>query len=515
MLPNTTTNQPTSKAGNLFGSLSSTLGSFGSSVSTGASALGNVLSGMFRGTNTRRLPPVAQNTQATLGQMQSPLNLTTPLTPSMAQPAVNQPSPVQISVNTQPQEQPIQQAPVQDMAQSLPTPLQFAPQVTDTNGYVLSSSVGSNSTYQDVLAKRKLYEDQYQKSLLEASNIYGQGIQAVENARYSGETQPFAQGQAERVQRNADLQSLAATNRADAYGKLLGINQQNLTNTLAQQPTSLGTQINQATGDVYVTTRNPLTGQAEVVNAGNIGAQKSFVSSSVNQDPFTGQLIFTGVRQDGTVETQNLSGGTQQTGGQVPFAIQSSINYAGNTPFIDAGNLTSQQLPMAQSYSAQNGVPLLSKEDATKLKDASATFSSADSLLTTVEQYANKIITAQSTAGIPGQYLTTKLGSLFKSNPDAVVFDSSVAAFSSLLTRAAGEKGVLTDKDVARIINGLPTRTDTVASAAKKVEALRSIYQSVKDGTFASYLGAKTPQSQTTGTSIIQTKVGAVDNSWF
>jgi hypothetical protein len=309
---------------------------------------------------------------------------------------------------------------------------------------------------------------------------------------------------------------LAASNRAEQYGKLLGINQQNIQNILAQQPTSLGSQVNQATGDVFVTTRNPMTGQTQVINAGNIGAQKSFVSSSVNQDPFTGQLIFTGVRQDGTVETQNLSGGGQpMASGQVPFAIQSAINYAGNTPFIDSGNLTPQQLPMAQSYAAQSGVPLLSKEDATKLKEANATFSSADALLSTVEQYANKIVTATSPAGIPSQFLSTKLGSLLKTNPDAVLFDSSISAFSSLLTRAAGEKGVLTDQDVARIINGLPTRTDTVQSATKKVEALRSIYEATKNGVFDSYIGAKKPQTQTTGQNIIQTKIGAVDNSWF
>ena len=423
-------------------------------------------------------------------------------------------SPVQISISTPQVQQATQPQP--QVAQ-IPSPISFQPTFAK-DGYVPSSAISSNTTYADVLAKRKQYEDQYTQALKEASSVYGSGLQAVENARYMGETSPFAQGQAERVQRNADLQSLAATNRAEAAGKLLGVNQQNLQNTLAQSPTSLGSQINQATGDVYVTTRDPITGGAKVVNAGNIGAQKSFVSSSVNQDPFTGQLIFTGVRQDGTIETQNLSGGTSgQTmgGGQIPFAIQSAINYAGSTPFIDVGNLTAQQLPMAQNYAAQNGVPLLSKEDATKLKEANATFSSADALLSTVEQYANKIVTATSPSGIPGQFISTKLGSLFKTNPDAVLFDSSISAFSSLLTRAAGEKGVLTDKDVARIINGLPTRTDTVESATKKVEALRSIYESVKNGTFNSYIGSKSAPVQAMGSSIIQTKVGAVDNSWF
>lgn len=456
--------------------------------------------------------PVAQPTQSSVQQhVQQNIQPQTP-----QQPVSNQATqPVQISINTPQQE--TKSADTQTPAVQIPTPVSFQPTIAK-DGYVPSSTISSSTTYQDVLAKRNQYEEQYRRALQEASDVYGQGLQAVENARYSGETSPFAQGQAERTQRNADLQSLAATNRAEQYGKLLGINQQNLTNTLAQQPTSLGSQVNQATGDVYVTTRNPLTGQAQVVNAGNIGAQKSFVSSSVNQDPFTGQLIFTGVRQDGTIETQNLSGGTSgqsMGGGQVPFAIQSAINYAGNTPFIDVGNLTAQQLPMAQSYSAQNGIPLLSKEDATKLKEANATFSSADALLSTVEQYANKIVTATSPAGIPGQYVSTKLGSLFKTNPDAVLFDSSISAFSSLLTRAAGEKGVLTDKDVARIINGLPTRTDTVESATKKVEALRSIYESVKNGTFNSYIGSKSAPTQSMGTNVIQTKVGAVDNSWF
>lgn len=274
---------------------------------------------------------------------------------------------------------------------------------------------------------------------------------------------------------------------------------------------------------------DPSTGQ--VISQGG-GVAPSTAISYANQlyqnDLTSGQPKLTA---DGQVDSayyfqqaqRQLSGGDVSFGGSqqiqgtgstqvpVPPSIQSATRYIDNKPFIDSSNLNANQLPIAQAYSARTGIPLLSEKDATKLKEANATFNATDSLLSTIQDLSKKLITAEGPTGIPLQYTKTTLGSIFKTNPDAVVFDSSVNAFSSLLTRAAGEKGTLTDQDVARIINALPTKTDTISTAAKKAETLIGLYNSIKQGSIDTYLGAKQPKATE---NVVQTKAGAINTNW-
>lgn len=399
---------------------------------------------------------------------------------------------------------------------SLPTPQTFGQSPITQDGYIPSTAMGSNSTYQDVINKRAQYQKQYEDVLMSAVNVQNQGLQNIERARYSGETQDQANGMTERAQRNADLASLAATNRADAFSKLLNVSQQDVTNTLNAQPNNIGSNVNQATGDVYISRRNPTTGEVETTLAGNIGQQKQYTSTSVNQDPMTGNLIFTGVRQDGTIENQVLGGGqggSMQSFGGAPATLQAAVGQIGSRQYIDMGNLTSAQIPMAQAYSSKSGIPLLKAEDTTKIKEADATFSSANTLLTTMEGLYKNVITATSAGGIPAQFASKNLGALFRTNEEAKVYSDTVKSFTSLLTRAAGEKGTLSDADKQAIINSIPTFADTIGIADKKMATLRSLFQSSRDGVINSYLGSKAV-SQGGSPTIVQTKAGAINTNW-
>lgn len=180
---------------------------------------------------------------------------------------------------------------------------------------------------------------------------------------------------------------------------------------------------------------------------------------------------------------------------QLPAFIKAALQNASGMQYIDMGKLTSAQEPAAQAYSAQLGIPLLTKEDADKIQEVEATFNSTDAMLSSIENLSSKLITAQSGFGVPGQYLSDKLGALFRSNTDAKVYQDTVKSFSSLLTRAAGEKGTLTDQDVNRIINALPTFTDTVQTAQAKLQQLRNLYSATKSGVYQAYLG-QAPQQQ-------------------
>ena len=88
---------------------------------------------------------------------------------------------------------------------------------------------------------------------------------------------------------------------------------------------------------------------------------------------------------------------------------------------------------------------------------------------------------------ILGQASRVTLDSLSKKDPDANAFLTSIDAFSSLITRGLGEKGVLTTQDVQRVIKALPSRFDTVATATKNLQVIRSILDGAKKASIKVY----------------------------
>jgi len=124
-----------------------------------------------------------------------------------------------------------------------------------------------------------------------------------------------------------------------------------------------------------------------------------------------------------------------------------------------------------------------------KIAEAKSSFAAADSMLDTIEEAAKKVVTAKGWTGVPSQYVGATLGAITRANPDAAVYLATRDAFASMLTRAAGEKGVLTTQDVQRIINALPSTGDTVEIANRKLEQLRSLYTSIRDASIKAYGG--------------------------
>jgi hypothetical protein len=152
--------------------------------------------------------------------------------------------------------------------------------------------------------------------------------------------------------------------------------------------------------------------------------------------------------------------------------------------------LSQDQQTVLRNAMLQRGMTIpekLSDTTQNKLREARATFASADSLLKSIESLTKKVITATSPTQIPFQWLKRTIGGKTKSNSDAAVFASTINAFTSLLTRAAGEKGVLTDQDVLRIKQALPSLFDTKKVADQKLATLRSIYASIKQGAVDAY----------------------------
>ena len=123
-----------------------------------------------------------------------------------------------------------------------------------------------------------------------------------------------------------------------------------------------------------------------------------------------------------------------------------------------------------------------------KAKDAVAAFQSSSAMLDTIEQQAAKVLQARGTLGAWWQLGTKKLGAWLKTDPDAMVYSSTIGTFRSLLTRAAGEKGVLTQKDVENIQKALPQFGDPKDVWRQKLQNLRDLYASIESGAKEAYL---------------------------
>uniref|UniRef100_A0A7V3JAQ2 Uncharacterized protein n=1 Tax=candidate division CPR3 bacterium TaxID=2268181 RepID=A0A7V3JAQ2_UNCC3 len=70
-----------------------------------------------------------------------------------------------------------------------------------------------------------------------------------------------------------------------------------------------------------------------------------------------------------------------------------------------------------------------------------------------------------------------RLGALLHTNVDAATFEARKEALLATLSRATGEKGVLTDKDIERIRTTMPSLTDTKAVAKSKINQLRTLFK--------------------------------------
>ena len=168
---------------------------------------------------------------------------------------------------------------------------------------------------------------------------------------------------------------------------------------------------------------------------------------------------------------------------------------------LEGGQISLSQVPLGVrsqvvNRAAQLGIPIVSPTFAGKSKEAISAFNSATALLDTVESLSKNVITAQDPYQIPNQYFKG-LTIARKFNPSVAVFQDTVQAFLSMLTRAAGERGVLTTQDVERIRKALPSLTDTKPIAEQKMQSLRTLFEGIRTGTIEAFTpssGGKTIQ---------------------
>lgn len=245
----------------------------------------------------------------------------------------------------------------------------------------------------------------------------------------------------------------------------------------------------------------------ELIRSGNIEAAKATVEAmnktpySATASPFGGYLIFdqrTGQYSIAGSEDIMGGGGVPGAGGAptIPTFLQPAIGDIAGVTYIDVGKIASNQLPYAQQVSAQTGIPLLSTEDANKVQEAQATYTGAVTLLDTIANSALNVIYAETTGQAIEQAARLEARALLPNSQERLYKDTK-KAFLSMLTRAAGEKGVLTDIDVQRIEKALPTFLDTRQIAQQKQAQLRKIFDAQVQGAVSAYLGVNPTQPNT------------------
>ncbi len=140
---------------------------------------------------------------------------------------------------------------------------------------------------------------------------------------------------------------------------------------------------------------------------------------------------------------------------------------------------------------AERGVQILSPTFAKASADAQSSFNSAINQLSTIETNANKVITAQGLGGLLKQGTQSTISKIpyvgAALQPAFKLYNDSVDAFTSMLARAVGEKGMLTDLDIARVKKALPQPTDTAELAKLKLDTFKSLLNSIKNGAVDAY----------------------------
>lgn len=111
--------------------------------------------------------------------------------------------------------------------------------------------------------------------------------------------------------------------------------------------------------------------------------------------------------------------------------------------------------------------------------------SGAESALGVLEDLFTKVQAQGLTAKGPGILkraagaIKGSTASLTQSSPEAARFSSARTAFLSQISRGLGEKGTLTDKDIARVEKALPNFGDSPQVSAGKFEDVKSILREI------------------------------------
>lgn len=375
---------------------------------------------------------------------------------------------------------------------------------TGSNGTVPSSTMGSTNTYNDVLNQRNTYEQQ----LLQAYN--DPNIQAARQAAADANTNLMASQKQARDQNLAILSNggmtrqqatpfatqadlinsnnvanygLAANaaanqlgvytagqqNQIQGYGSLLSANQQDIQNQLSKVPGYLGT-VTSPTGDLYVQTRDPITGKVTTTSAANIFGSNGSSSGSIGQSSVP----------------QILQGSTATT-------------YSGAT-YVDVSKLTPGMETPSILAAKQAGIPVLGADDVTKIRNIDVTKENLTDMGSVVQN-----LLGSGVVGRAGSSISNFIGNLTQSNPTVAAFNNyRTVAINTLQALGAGTGGArINASEIATAVGNLPTLYDNVETANQKLSIVNGYLDKWTNELLPNSVSSQTQSgSQSSGTSL-------------
>lgn len=134
-----------------------------------------------------------------------------------------------------------------------------------------------------------------------------------------------------------------------------------------------------------------------------------------------------------------------------------------------------------------------------KLRDAINTLSGARGAVDQLEKLSVAVNKARNPARRIAEMGPKFVAGLTQSDENITMMKDAREGFLALIARAAGERGVLTDQDVARARKNTPSVNDLAPIAQKKLKNLRDLFDSVEARSRKSYLSRTPAELQDSG----------------
>jgi hypothetical protein len=140
--------------------------------------------------------------------------------------------------------------------------------------------------------------------------------------------------------------------------------------------------------------------------------------------------------------------------------------------FIHPRTLAGPPAGLTMNQAIQQGYIEADEKDRAVLADLQQT----KQLVGALAGMSSRLITATNPVEAAAQYAQLKAGAVTGANATARVYEQTKASFLGTVSRAlAGERGVLTNQDIARIEAAFPGFFDTKQAAAAKVALLNAL----------------------------------------
>ncbi len=385
----------------------------------------------------------------------------------------------------------------QQYNQSVNTGFNAAP---DGNAPIPSNHLSSDTSMQDLFARRQQLENDYLKNYNDYASAktaeqVGQlnDMSREQNALYSTPDSEVNLGIAGLV-KNQDIIKQAARAvqtqgpllASQGIGNLLGYQNQDIQNVFAGQAnqranaTEFGNfQVNQVTGDVFGTTREPRTGAIGIANFGNIYNDTFNNANPQPQGGGGGAVMGQAGVADQTLRQQAYNYGTQAG---LPQPIASAVV---KTPFTGDYFISGSQVPggmeaIATSASGRSGVAYVPQANVPNIQQLDIVLSQTKRLSDLAAQYL--------TPGFLGRLkgmTTNQISSFLQLDPGWAKFNQArLSAIDYLKGLAQGGGFRTTQSEIDTAQQSLTDITDSFDSSKAKIEtAVQNI-----DNAFKEYL---------------------------